>query len=349
MKTQKLTIKSVQNESHQFCRCEEIKDLSALFKIPKKEIVLHAFQPVYYRFSVPKSNGKMRHIEAPERGLKKLQRLINHYLQCVYFLHQSEAAFGYIPKVLGHMNMKNIKTNAERHLGCKYLLNVDFDDFFHQIKIDAVTQIFKKFPFRFNTYTAHTLAKICTFKGRLPMGAPTSPVLSNFYTLPLDLLLKNWADNLNITFTRFVDDLSFSFKNLPISDIHLNQIRQIAQSSNLFIGNDKTKFFNPQDVKIVTGLCVGDTVSVSSDFYKELKKDLGRLRSVIEYNHIMGDQKKSNNLTKFKQEIMGKINFIGQIHGKQSQVFHDHLNSFYEAQNPSDELSVRWIHFGNYF
>lgn len=348
MKEQKLTYKVLKSRAQKFCRCKNLEDLSLLFSIPKKNWVLFAFEPLYYHFSIAKSNGKLRHIEAPDRELKKIQRKLNSYLKCVYYLHKSKASYGYIVKTLDGKLTKNIKTNALQHLGCNYLLNADFKDFFHQIKIKSITEIFNNSPFQFDKYTAHTLAKICTYKDRLPMGTPTSPVLSNFYTLPLDKEISIWANQKQFIYTRFVDDLSFSSKTLPIHQSDFQEIKTISSKYNLYFGESKTRFFKPQETKIVTGLALNKTVDIIPEYYQELQKDIQRLRACIEVNCITGNQLKSTHLKKFKQEIVGKINFIAQIEGYQSNEYIDNLNAFYQAQNPPEDLSIRWTKFGNY-
>ncbi len=348
MKQRKTTLKQLKLQSRIFCSCQNLNNLSKLFKIAKKDFVLMAFEPMYYHFFVPKPDGKTkRAIEAPEHQLKSLQRQLNHYLQMVYYLHQSEASYGFIIKVIGDKNVKNIYTNAIKHLGCNYLLNTDFDDFFHQIKIENIAEIFRKNPFQFDKYTAYTLAKICTYKGRLPMGAPTSPVLSNFYTLSLDQDISTWANRHKITYTRFVDDLSFSTKNIPLTDEHYSEIKTISQKYNLTFGEDKTRFFSSSDTKIITGLMLNETIDIVPEFYQELDKDIRRLQAVMEVNHILGTT--TAQLKIFKQEIMGKIAFIQQIEGSNSDEYIHYLNAFYDAQNPPDDLMLRWTKFGNYF
>lgn len=348
MKGKRLTLTMVRRQKEQLCSCKNLTDLATLFQIPKKHWVLMAFEPMYYHFTIPKPSGGIRAIEAPEQELKKLQRRLNAYLQSVYYLHQSVASYGYIQRVVGSAVVKNIRTNAEKHLNCKYLLNADFDDFFHQIQTRHIVRIFRVAPFHFDKHTANILAKICTYKGRLPMGAPTSPVLSNFYTLQIDNALTKWTYERKIVYTRFVDDLSFSSQKVPITKVEYQQIKKMCAEYHLKFGENKTRFYAPNDCKIVTGLQVGEEVDIPNEYYKELQKDIERLRAITEVNLITGNQKKEAHLQRFKQELMGKINFISQIKGNDSEEYLKYLNTYYDVQNPPEELSMRWTKFGNY-
>lgn len=343
----KKTLKIVKAQAAQFCRLKTMDDVAQLFRIDKKELTLQAFSPLYYHFAVPKANGKMRHIEAPEASLKKTQRLLNEYLQDVYYLHQSPAAYGYIPAVMGETRPKNIRTHAQRHLGCAYMLNADFEDFFHQISITDVKNIFSRAPFHFDNYTAHTLSKICCYKDRLPMGAPTSPVLSNFYTLALDNELTLYANARDSVYTRFVDDLSFSSQQ-PFDNNFFSEVQEMAEKCGLMFNLGKTKYYGPHDDKVITGLVLRETVDIVDDFYQELEKDLYRLQAVNEVAFITGKGGNPPMLTTFKQEIMGKIAFIAQIEGKNSPEYLRYYDKYFDAENPPEELSMRWMKFGNY-
>lgn len=349
MKIKTLTLNQIKKNDLKLYQSKNLKGLSSLLNYTNKDIVLHAFEPSYYHFKIPKKRkGEFRHIEAPSLELKKLQRKLNYYLQSVYYLNQSKASYGYIIKAIGQKSTKNIYTNALQHLGNNYMLNADFKDFFHQININDVNQIFKSNLFNFDNYTAHILAKICCYKDRLPMGAPTSPVLSNLYTIFLDKQLSNWANLNNITFTRFVDDLSFSAKSKPISPTHFEQIKKIALKSRLNFNPKKTKYFNKTDKKTVTGLVLNKTVDIDKAYYLELDKDLERLQKVIEVHYITGKTQGLAFLKEFKQQIIGKINFISTIEGKTSNQYLHYLNVFYDALEPKDDLVNRWTQFQNY-
>ena len=210
-------------------------------------------------------------------------------------------------------------------------------------------EIFRNEPFNFSKNQANTLAKICTNKGRLPMGAPTSPVISNFACINLDKEIQTWANKNNITFTRFVDDLSFSSKNI-ITQQHFKDIKKITDKYEFKIDAEKTKWYNKHQEKIVTGLIVKDKIELQEKYIIELEKDLDRLQKTIEVQIITGNINKPTASKKFKQEIMGKINFIATVKGYDSLQYENYLMKYETAINPPNkyELSMRWMDFNNY-
>jgi RNA-directed DNA polymerase len=244
----KLYRREVEHLAQQFLSCERLDDLERLgFAVSRLKLL--ALSPPYYVFKVPKSNGSTRLIEAPELILKDIQKQFSKWLQCVYFLQQPAPAFGYIMKVKDVLPVKNILEHARQHLGAKHLLNVDFQDFFHQISQGDIYRLLQRSPFRWRKEAAATLAKLFTRNGRLPMGAPTSPVLSNLATRSLDLAMHQWAQQAEITYTRFVDDLSFSTKEQAITNTHLEEIKAICGDHEFLINPQKIKWFPPGTAK----------------------------------------------------------------------------------------------------
>lgn len=343
----KLTRLQVSRKAEQFIHCTTTKDLESLLKLPRIALTKYALFPQYYFFKLKKSNGEFREIEAPDPDLKMMQRRLNEYLQCVYYGIRTEAAYGFIinPR---KCEARNIVANASKHLGCSYLLNLDFDDFFHQISFQRVFKIFRGHPFRFQKDSANLLAKLCTYKGRLPMGAPTSPVLSNFACVSLDHELVQWSNIHDITYTRFVDDLSFSSKQ-TITQQDFREIKAISEKKQLKLKPFKTKWFDKKQEKIITGLVIGEKVNIQKRYFKELDEDLDRLKKAIEVHIITGLTYKAEAIVKFKQEVMGRINFIATVLGYDNEIYQSYLDKFEDFSNPpSDELSIRWLKFSNY-
>jgi len=342
----KLLSTEVREKARRFLDCRTMADLRHI-GFDTNAVTYDALHPNYYTFEQSKSGGGVRTIEAPFDGLKTTQRHFNFYLQCVYYTMQHEAAYGYVIRVKDEPYIKNILGNARRHLGARYMLNVDFEGFFHQITATRILALLQTSPFRFDEKTAHTLVRIFTRKKRLPMGAPTSPVLSNIIALPLDEVLNEWAKIWNITYSRFVDDLTFSSKTQIITEEHFAQIKAICDAHVLRLNPKKTKYFGEADTKKVTKLILRDTVDIDEAFYNELNRDLQRLRHAAEVFMIVNNHHKDETLRKFRQEVEGQINFIGMIEGFKSPIFYKYRKKLAQALKPDAEaLSARWTDFG---
>ncbi|MBK8110500.1 MAG: RNA-directed DNA polymerase [Saprospiraceae bacterium] len=117
-----------------------------------------------------------------------------------------------------------------------------------------------------------SLSEITTYKGRLPMGSPTSPVISNFAMLNTDFELLNWCMAEKIEYTRYADDLSFS-SDTPFSNETFIRIKDVLHHYGFEINPSKVKFYNKSDQKIVTGIVVGDTgLGLQEDYFTKLEK-----------------------------------------------------------------------------
>ena len=328
-------------------KSDDLNDLVNKLNIDRNQLVLLSMSRSYHVFTIPKKDGSFRLIEDPQKNLKELQREFNKYLQAVYYLHQTEAAFGFIIHVKEGKYRKDILNNARRHLGHRYMLKIDLEDFFHQVGIKRVARILQSKPFIFRREPARTLARLFTYKQRLPMGAPTSPVLSNFATMGLDKALYLWAASQNITYTRYADDMTFSSGSTLLTDSHLRQITGICNNYRFELNKEKTVFYGPQDEKKVTGLILTPGgVDIEDGFYVELDEDLVRLKHLVESMIITREDRENPILVKMKQEVKGKINFIGMIEGYQSVQYNTYSNMLYDALHPKEEqLFIRWQHF----
>ena len=143
--------------------------------------------------------------------------------------------------------------------------------------------------------------------------------------------------------------MTFSSKTQPLTRILHNQIVAICKENNLHINPKKTKFYGEFDTKTVTGLVINETIDIAPDFYKELNQDLSRLKSLVEVGFLVKNNQQNELIKKFKQEVDGKVNFIGMIEGYYSPIFYKYLQKVKKAMNPNvDALSSRWTN-SNYF
>lgn len=84
----------------------------------------------------------------------------------------------------------------------------DIKDFFPSITNGQVFRMFKENGF--SNDIAHVITKLTTYLGSVPQGAPTSTAVANLTFVKVDKALIDYCALHNITYSRFVDDLSFS-------------------------------------------------------------------------------------------------------------------------------------------
>lgn len=144
----------------------------------------------------------------------------------------------------GGVKGKSNISNAKPHQGNKYQFTTDLQEFYPNVKYDQVYHTFLSHGY--SDHFAHWLTKLTTWKYELPQGTPTSPHLANLVFLDIDKSLIPFCKINNLTYTRYVDDLTFSsqqdFKSL------LNNLLEIIKSSDFKISYRKTSYKGDQTV-----------------------------------------------------------------------------------------------------
>ncbi len=341
----KRTRKRHQHQKSVFCSVNSLHALCGLLKVDQRRLQLLAQQPPYKTFTVPKKDGGERLIEAPGAELKRLLGRLNRYLQSVYYFEKTSAAYGFIVGVKNDADRRNVVSNARKHVGRPYLLNVDLLDFFHTVTREMVVAIFAGPPFGFKRQLPDLLADLTTYQGRLPMGAPTSPVLSNLACRELDRQLLAFAENMLWVYTRYADDMSFSAKQ-PVNAEKVNSVRRIIREAGFEINKRKTKVFGPDTPKIVTGLLVTDKVSLAPDYLPNLEAEIARLRETMIVQNEQG-QLSTKWVEEYKRGIMGRLNFAGFVLKRNNETYIRLKDAYYTAVNPPQEAfgAMSWRGF----
>ena len=346
MKNSTNSVFQLRRISSQFCEIKTLKDFCNFMQLPMLALP-HLLQNLHYHeFKIAKKAG-FRQIEDPCDTLKEFLRELKQYLQAVYFHYRTPAAYGFMVVPNDDTDERNIKTNAQRHTNIPWMLNADFLDFFHAIHQEKVVQLFVGKPFEFEEELANTLAIITTHKGRLPMGSPTSPVISNFVTRELDYDLLAMAHNKHWTYTRFADDLTFSSQR-AIEYHDLLAIKSLCGIYGFQFNDQKIHLLSPSAPKFVTGLKVSDTVEVADDFHVNLLAEIVKLKNVREIAHRTGDHD-SPMIKRFEQQIEGFLQFSKFVSGSEHPDHQQAMKSFNETkESPDSYESVSWLSF-NYF
>jgi hypothetical protein len=187
-----------------FARSEQAQRLARLLNVDVSELAsLRMGARFHYRpFTTAKPDGRERRVLAPSPALKMLQRrLLDNYLAQLP-VHGCATAF---------RSGSSIVHNARFHAWQKLIATVDLRDFFESTRAARVRAFFVKQGWR--DEGLQTLMRLCVYRNGLPQGAPTSPCLSNLVNLPLDERLWRLAQRAGAIYTRYGDDLTFSWSS----------------------------------------------------------------------------------------------------------------------------------------
>ena len=285
----------------------------------------------YFTFFIAKRRGGNRKIDSPTTNVKILQQKLNQVLQAVYPTK---------PSVHGFATGKNVKSNAEQHVKKTWVLNVDLENFFPSINFGRVRGMFMSRPYSLPQDVSTVLAHLCCYKGYLPQGAPTSPVVSNMICAQMDSQLQQLAKENRSTYTRYADDITFSNTNtrlppdLAVID-RLNQVHpggrlaQVITRNGFSINPDKIWLRGRNNRQVVTGITVNCFPNLPRKYTNQIR---AMLHAWQKYG-LQGAQEEWENkynvknraplfpIPKFELVLKGKIEYLGMIKGQDSMTY----------------------------
>ncbi|MEK7258009.1 MAG: reverse transcriptase family protein, partial [Bacteroidota bacterium] len=315
-----LTLAQVDKKAAQLRSIRHVADLASLLKVNVARLKKFADKPHYHQFTIPKPGGQKRIIHNPHPELKAIQHTLNQYFQCLYHQLRTPAAYGFIPKPTDDTDLRNIYTNALQHLGAAWVLNLDLKDYFHTVNSRHLRWILRDL-LEYPEPLTEQLSALISCKGVLPMGAPTSPVLSNLAAIQLDHELMQFAARQNAAYTRYVDDLTFSFDEEPKPELQ-QQIRLTAQRHGFRLNEKKIRLQPRQEEPEVTGLILKyPNPDVSKAFIERLKKDIKLLHKLTAPALMERGIFHPQVFEKLRQSIDGQLAFLKFIRGKKDDEY----------------------------
>ena len=314
-------------------------DVADLLEIPDRlltSILYLKKQPLRYRkFQIHKKRGlQKRVISVPPPALAIIQRKLNHVLQIIYRRRRS---------VHGFVRSRSILTNALQHVGRRWVLNLDLEDFFPSINFGRVRGMFMAPPYSVSPPAATVLAQICCSDNALPQGAPTSPMVSNMVCGRLDGELLALARHHRCHYTRYGDDITLSTRQRDFpsalaeagshwvgTHVLIGGALDTAIVHNGFqINKEKTRLQFRDCHQEVTGITVNVFPNVPRQLVREVRSMLyawrrhGLQAAEQRFHDVyaFGSRRSGSPDPSFPDVLRGKIEFIGMIRGPSDRLY----------------------------
>ena len=262
----------------------------------------------YNTLEIPKKNGDTRTICVPNKNLKKVQKKLYNKLSTYY--DEIKTQNNFTSKIShGFEKNRSIVTNAEVHKNKRYVVNLDLLVFFPSINFGRVRSYFiKNNYFEINDDIATILAQLTCYKGTLPQGASTSPLIANMICNIMDIRILKIAKKYRLDYTRYADDLTFSTNNkyfLNDYDKFLEDIKNIIHRSGFELNSKKTRLLFSNSRQEVTGLVVNKKISVPKEYYKNTR---AMAHSLYKNGYFLIDDEVGT-----IEQLEGRFSFINQI------------------------------------
>lgn len=218
----------------------------------------------YKKYEIKKRSGKgTRQIAQPSSESKFIQRIVLGELRKILPVHTS--AMAYEPNV-------GIKKNALLHKNSKFLLKMDFKNFFPSITPSLFFLMAGKMNIDFQAIDAQFLEDVLFWKSsrqselKLSIGAPTSPFISNFVMHSFDDFISGICENKEINYTRYADDLTFTTHQRGILfdlPVIVRKALKDHCDGKIKINREKTLFSSKRFNRHVTGIVLANDNSIS--------------------------------------------------------------------------------------
>ena len=263
-----------------------LRPLSDSLMIPESTLdYLIRSAPFRYKvFKIEKRSGSgKRTIAQPAREVKALQYWVMEKILRRFPIH---------PAAMAYRKGRNIVTNALKHAPQRFLLKMDFRDFFNSITSDDIeAYIRRRSKDEWSEEDISYLKGILFWnrdrKGRLIMsiGAPSSPMLSNILMYDFDKRIQAFCTKRKVKYTRYADDLAFSTNRANILreiEVQVARVCEEIAFPHLEVNKEKTVHTSRNGARRVTGLVLTNDGDVS------LGREKKRLIRAQVYHYING-------------------------------------------------------------
>lgn len=260
-----------------------LSELAEILDFPVKSLI-EASQKGYRSYYV-QGKSKKRLIEEPNVLLKLILKDLKKLLVEMFDCPEYNKCWS------GGNNYRNVQAHAGQHA----YVTTDISSFFTNSKTCYVRKFFRN-KLNISGEALDILVQMCTFRGHIPTGAPTSSILAFLSHKDLFDEIAEYMEERDITFTLYVDDITLSAKH-GITREEIKFIKSVLKRHKLEIKPEKTKFYSYKKA-MITGFYVtqGGKISVPDSIGHKVvsllkeknlgymsKKELRRVIGLINY------------------------------------------------------------------
>lgn len=317
-----------------FRSLQNIQQVATFFNTTTNRLLFLLYaprRPTYRVFFIPKASGGHRLIASPPPVTAAFQRRL---LRCLVACTSAKQP------VHGFTENRSVLTNAKVHLPATLVLNIDLQDFFSTFHFGRVRGVFAARPFSFPLSVATILAQICCFNGKLPQGAPTSPILSNLICRGLDRDLARLATNHRCRYTRYSDDITFSTDGTSFPSVLVakwptlqdprptlgDEVLAIFAKHVVTVNVQKLRLRRKAERQEVTGITINEKLNVPRVFVRNVRSILhdcetrGPANADRKFRQL--DRKARRGFTPpVIEHVRGKLDYLRMVRGPDDSLY----------------------------
>jgi RNA-directed DNA polymerase len=276
--TRKINSKPVQD-------IEALIDLLMISK-PELEKIIKKIPASYRDIAIKKSDGSFRHLDAPNKELKAIQKkVLDYYIGQIKLPHF----------VFGIGKNKTILENVKAHVIHEELVVIDIKNFFPSVHYTRVKTLYENLGC--DDEVSDLLTKLTTLNYHLPQGTPTSPYVASLCLSNLDKRLYALCKVNRLIYTRYFDDIAIS--GAKIADELVATFITVIEQEGYECKKEKIHHYKAGEKRKLTGIDI------------EGKEEI--LPYITELRDHGLSKLKSDNPEKERKILRGKINFITSI------------------------------------
>lgn len=195
---------------------------------------------------------------------------------------------------------------------------MDAKDFFPSITFQRVSGMFASLGYP--RQVSVLLTKLVTHSGRLPIGAPTSPAISNIVCRRMDKRFAGLGEKMGFDYSRYADDLTISSNNNKITKL-IQFFKEIMQEEGFEVKEAKMRILRSSGRQKVTGIVVNKKQNIERKEIKKLRAVIHNCRDKDMHKEAVSwavREKKMDNpttytLREFKSSLLGRVNFVKSV------------------------------------